>query len=89
MDNAFCGGGDPNQGLSNTAVLLSASAVNMVKAAIFMGDPRYIYGLSYEVGTCRASGVSHSSVVFIPTFDVPPVGDLIVAFPVVSLSTTF
>ncbi|KAH7010307.1 carbohydrate esterase family 5 protein [Ilyonectria destructans] len=56
FDNAFCGGGDPNQGLSNTAVLLSASAVNMVKAAIFMGDPRYIYGLPYEVGTCRANG---------------------------------
>ncbi|KAH8664764.1 catalytic core domain of acetyl xylan esterase from Trichoderma Reesei [Ilyonectria robusta] len=56
FDNAFCGGGDPNQGLSNTAVLLSASAVNMVKAAIFMGDPRYIYGLPYEVGTCRAKG---------------------------------
>ncbi|KAF7558262.1 hypothetical protein G7Z17_g41 [Cylindrodendrum hubeiense] len=56
FDNALCGGGDPNQGISNTAVLLSASAVNMVKAAIFMGDPRYIYGLSYEVGTCRAQG---------------------------------
>ncbi|KAH7118525.1 carbohydrate esterase family 5 protein [Dactylonectria estremocensis] len=56
FDNAFCGGGDPNQGLSNTAVLLSASAVNMVKAAIFMGDPRYIAGLSYNVGTCTQSG---------------------------------
>ncbi|EAW12441.1 putative acetyl xylan esterase (Axe1) [Aspergillus clavatus NRRL 1] len=56
MDNALCGGGDPNQGYTNTAVALSASAVNMVKAAIFMGDPRFIAGLSYEVGTCKVAG---------------------------------
>jgi hypothetical protein len=30
----------------------------MIKAAIFMGDPRYRYGFSYEVGTCAAQGVS-------------------------------
>jgi hypothetical protein len=30
----------------------------MIKAAIFMGDPRHIVGLSYNVGTCQASGVS-------------------------------
>jgi hypothetical protein len=35
----------------------------MIKAAIFMGDPRYIYGLSYDVGTCTAHGVSASSVI--------------------------
>jgi acetylxylan esterase len=57
MDDALCGGGDPDEGISNMAVPLSASAVNMIKAAIFMGDPRYISGLSYEVGTCRAGGV--------------------------------
>ncbi|RHZ58382.1 putative acetyl xylan esterase (Axe1) [Aspergillus thermomutatus] len=56
MDDALCGGGDPNQGYTNTAVPLSASAVNMIKAAIFMGDPRFIAGLSYEVGTCKAAG---------------------------------
>jgi acetylxylan esterase len=41
-------------------VPLSASAVAAVKAAIFMGDPRYIHGLSYEVGTCSAGGVCYS-----------------------------
>ncbi|KAH8768507.1 carbohydrate esterase family 5 protein [Hyaloscypha finlandica] len=56
FDDAFCGGGDTNEGYTNTAVPLSASAVNMIKAAIFMGDPRYIYGLSYDVGTCTAHG---------------------------------
>ncbi len=60
MDDAFCGGGDANEGLSSTAIPIQASAINMIKAAIFMGDPRYVYGLvPYQVGTCRASGVRH------------------------------
>jgi acetylxylan esterase len=29
----------------------------MIKAAIFMGDPRFEHGFSYEVGTCLAGGV--------------------------------
>ncbi|QSZ33189.1 hypothetical protein DSL72_002775 [Monilinia vaccinii-corymbosi] len=58
MDDAFCGGGDAGQGLKNTAIPIQASAVNMIKAAIFMGNPRYIYGLPYEVGTCKAQGFS-------------------------------
>lgn len=56
MDVALCGGGDPNQGYTNTAVQLSAAAVNQVKAAILMGDPLFHAGLSYEVGTCAAGG---------------------------------
>ena len=60
MDAALCGGGDPNQGVTNTAVRLSSSAVNMVKAAIFMGDPMFKAGLSYDVGTCAAGGVCFS-----------------------------
>jgi acetylxylan esterase len=60
MDDAFCGGGDTNEGLSSTAIPISAAAVNKIAAAIFMGDPRHIPGLSYNVGTCQASGVSTS-----------------------------
>ncbi|TAQ90908.1 hypothetical protein B7494_g753 [Chlorociboria aeruginascens] len=56
MDDAFCGGGDSNEGLSSTAIPIQASAVNKIAAAIFMGDPRYISGLSYQVGTCAAQG---------------------------------
>ncbi|KAF5312248.1 hypothetical protein D9619_002760 [Psilocybe cf. subviscida] len=57
MDDAFCGGGDSNEGLGSTAIPIQSSAINMIKAAIFMGDPRYVYGLApYQVGTCRASG---------------------------------
>jgi acetylxylan esterase len=58
MDNALCGGGDPNQGLYDTSVPISESALSMVKAAIFMGSPRYTYGYSYDVGTCTQYGVS-------------------------------
>lgn len=58
MDNAVCGGGDPGAGISDTSVPISSSALSMIKAAIFMGDPRWQYGLAYQVGTCRAGGVS-------------------------------
>ena len=57
MDAALCGGGDPNQGFTDTSVQLSSSAVNMAKAAIFMGDPMWVAGLPYGVGTCKAGGV--------------------------------
>lgn len=73
MDDAFCGGGDANNGLTETSIPIEASAINMIKAAIFMGNPRYIYGLSYEVGTCRAHGVS----LIIHTFHVAYVTALI------------
>ncbi|PGH26755.1 exoglucanase-6A [Polytolypa hystricis UAMH7299] len=53
MDNAVCGG--PDTGVP-AGVRLTASAVNQVKAAIFMGSPRYVSGLPYNVGTCTASG---------------------------------
>jgi len=56
MDNAFCGGGDTNIGLTDTSTPISTAAQNMIKAAIFMGDPRRIPGLSYNVGDCQASG---------------------------------
>ncbi|KAJ7279395.1 putative acetyl xylan esterase [Mycena rebaudengoi] len=56
FDDGYCGGGDTNEGISNTAIPISAAAQKKVAAAIFMGDPRHIVGLSYNVGTCQASG---------------------------------
>jgi acetylxylan esterase len=56
MDNAFCGGPDPNSGISDSSIPISASARNQIKAVIEMGNPRYQYGISYQVGTCRAYG---------------------------------
>jgi hypothetical protein len=59
MDNNICGGPDSGAGISDSSVPLSASAVEQVKAVIMLGDPRFVSGLSYGVGTCTAGGVSH------------------------------
>ncbi|KAJ7496752.1 putative acetyl xylan esterase [Mycena latifolia] len=56
MDDGYCGGGDTNEGLSSTTIPISAAAQKKIAAAIFMGDPRHIPGLSFNVGTCQASG---------------------------------
>ena len=49
MDNAICGGAGST---------LTGNALAAVKAAIFMGDPHNRNGLPYNVGTCKAQGVS-------------------------------
>ncbi|KZV92048.1 family 5 carbohydrate esterase [Exidia glandulosa HHB12029] len=56
FDDAYCGGGDSNEGLPNTGIPISQAAQNQIKAAIFMGDPRHIPGLPFNVGSCQASG---------------------------------
>ncbi|KAK3988713.1 family 5 putative carbohydrate esterase [Cladorrhinum sp. PSN332] len=61
MDNAVCGGPDSGSSITTTTPPISASALNMVKAAIFMGSPRYVAGLSYNVGTCTAQGFAARS----------------------------
>jgi hypothetical protein len=52
MDNAICGGAGST---------LTGNALAAVKAAIFMGDPHNQNGLPYNVGTCKAGGVSLDS----------------------------
>ncbi|KAI0469871.1 cutinase-domain-containing protein [Xylariaceae sp. FL0804] len=52
FDNALCGNGDPNQGLSSTC---SISSYN-IAAAIFMGDPKFKAGATFNVGTCSVGG---------------------------------
>lgn len=47
MDGALCGGAGST---------LTGTALAAVKAAIFMGDPMYVQGLPYNVGTCRTKG---------------------------------
>ncbi|KAJ4007796.1 hypothetical protein NW766_009601 [Fusarium irregulare] len=56
MDNNICGGPDNGASISDSSVPLSASAVNQVKAVVMLGNPRYINGLAYGVGTCDAGG---------------------------------
>ncbi|PNS20946.1 hypothetical protein CAC42_2877 [Sphaceloma murrayae] len=55
-DNSICGGPDQNIGWTNTGVPINTKALAQIKAAIFMGDPRYIAGLPYNVGTCTQQG---------------------------------
>lgn len=63
-DDSFCGGGDSSESYSNTAVTFSAAAVANIKAVILMGDPRYVAGLPYNVGTCTAGGVRPTLMLF-------------------------
>ncbi|KAF2154855.1 carbohydrate esterase family 5 protein [Myriangium duriaei CBS 260.36] len=56
FDDVLCGGGDSGESISSTAVPISSAAVAQIKAAIFQGDPRFVSGFSYEVGTCKAGG---------------------------------
>ncbi|EMC96483.1 carbohydrate esterase family 5 protein [Baudoinia panamericana UAMH 10762] len=52
-DDALCGGGDPNQGVTNTA----ATIANFnIKAVIWAGDPRFTPGESFHVGSATAGG---------------------------------
>ncbi|XEV01374.1 hypothetical protein FSHL1_006661 [Fusarium sambucinum] len=56
MDNNICGGPDNGASISDSSVPLSASAVEQVKAVVMLGNPRFINGLAYGVGTCDAGG---------------------------------
>lgn len=58
MDNAVCGGPDTGSSITSTTPPISSAALNMIKAVIEMGSPRFVAGLSYNVGTCSAQGVS-------------------------------
>jgi acetylxylan esterase len=64
MDNSLCGGGGST---------LSGNALKAVKAAIFMGDPHNRAGLPYNVGTCKAQGVSLPYLLFTSFTDSIPV----------------
>jgi len=57
-DNSFCGGPDANQGYSQTTPAFSAAAMNQIKAVIEMGNPRFVAGVAYQVGSCRTQGFS-------------------------------
>ncbi|KAH7050065.1 acetylxylan esterase precursor [Macrophomina phaseolina] len=61
MTNAFCNGGDPNQGISSTTAPISSSVGSHVKAMIWMGNPRHKPGASYNVGTSNAAGFDPES----------------------------
>jgi acetylxylan esterase len=59
MDDALCGGGDPNQGITYTYTPINGNTAGAkVKAIIWMGNPRHTPGFPYNVGTSNAPGVS-------------------------------
>lgn len=58
MTNAFCNGGDVNQGITDTTAPISSDVGSHVAAMIWMGNPRHKPGASYNVGTSTAAGVS-------------------------------
>lgn len=59
-DNALCGGGDTNQGVTNTSPLISSAASAAIKAVIWAGNPRNSPAeSSFHVGSCTAGGVSY------------------------------
>ena len=39
FDDVYCGGGDLNEGFTNTAIPISAAAQKKIAAVIFMDDP--------------------------------------------------
>ncbi|EGP86520.1 unnamed protein product [Zymoseptoria tritici ST99CH_3D1] len=59
-DNAICGGGDPNQGLTDTRALLTSAAGTAVKAIILAGNPRNSPAEKsvFGYGSCNAQGFS-------------------------------
>ncbi|KAJ0413214.1 Alpha/Beta hydrolase protein [Aspergillus carlsbadensis] len=65
LDATLCGGGVPIEGITNTTVPLTPSALEMVKAAIFLGEPLFCAGLPYSVGTCAAGGFDARPVDFV------------------------
>ncbi|KPI35863.1 Acetylxylan esterase 2 [Cyphellophora attinorum] len=56
-DNALCGGGDPNQGITYTYPLITSAASNAIKAVIWAGNPRNSPAeSSFKWGSCSAGG---------------------------------
>jgi acetylxylan esterase len=60
MDDAFCGGPD-GQSLTTPTVPVPQQVGARVVAMIWMGNPRFVGGLPYNVGSARLGGVSSSS----------------------------
>lgn len=58
MDDAFCGGPDGESLPFTASTLISAPIGKKVAALIFMGDPRHVAGLPYNVGNATEPGVS-------------------------------
>jgi acetylxylan esterase len=61
MDDAFCGGPD-GQSLKNSSIPMPLDIGEKVLAMIWMGNPRHVDGLPYNVGTAKLGGVSDDMI---------------------------
>ena len=68
-DNALCGGGDPNQGITYTYPLITSAASNAIKAIIWAGNPRNSPAETFHYGSCTAGGLSAKQSEHIVTAD--------------------
>ncbi|KAK0623560.1 cutinase [Immersiella caudata] len=69
MDDAFCGGPDLPQ-LESATSLVSKATANNTAAIILMGNPRFVPGLSFNVGNATAGGFAARPADFeCPEFD--------------------
>ncbi|KAJ9154818.1 Acetylxylan esterase [Pleurostoma richardsiae] len=64
MDDAFCGGPDGSSLPETPPSLVSPSISAKVAAIIFMGDPRHVVGLPYNVGNATEPGFAARPVGF-------------------------
>lgn len=61
LTDTLCGGGGPDIGVVTPGV--TAEEGRLIKAAVGMGDPRFVPGTAYDAGTNKAKGgVSFSSL---------------------------
>ncbi|KAK3368052.1 cutinase [Podospora didyma] len=63
MDDAFCGGPDLPQ-LNSSVSLVSKATARNVAAIIWMGNPRHVDGLPFNVGNATAGGFAARPVGF-------------------------
>ncbi|XXH04666.1 hypothetical protein Hte_011085 [Hypoxylon texense] len=64
VDDAFCGGPDGNS-MAETAAPIPTEVGERVKALIFMGDPRNIPGLPYNIGSSTGGGFAQRPADFV------------------------
>jgi acetylxylan esterase len=54
MVDTLCGGGGPQVGPATPGLTLEEG--KLIKAAVSMGDPRFVPGTSYDLGTNKGKG---------------------------------
>ncbi|KAK5991150.1 Acetylxylan esterase 2 [Cladobotryum mycophilum] len=56
IDDAVCGGGDPEAGIYRQNITILNEAFKRMHAVVLMGNPRFVHGKFYNHGTCTEQG---------------------------------